>query len=428
MRKFILSIIFLQGVLMSAVLNYIEVEGVKVPVIFEKDRNLPIADLQIVFRKSGSIEDGNLSGLAKMSAKMLAQGTKKDGNIGFAKKLEERAIRFGVVSGTETMVVEVGALKSEFDRALELLQELFCDPNLTPQALKNVKTSMLGFLARKKNDYDYIASKNLKKLLFADTPLANPSDGSEESIQKISLDDIKAFLHKHLVLKRAIVVAGGDIEYEELAKKLKDLLTVLPKGESEELPFYNASDAQREFVQKEQEIQQAYIYFGAPYYERVDSKDLYISKVAMFILGSGGFGSRLMEEIRVKRGLAYSAYSMSRINKSHSYFFGYLQTKLQSADEAKKLVKEVIADFVAKGATQKELESAKKFLLGSEPLRNETLSQRLSRAFHEFYTGKPLGSSREDLKKIESLSLQELNSFIKKHQEITKLSFSIVTK
>ncbi len=428
MKKLIAALIFLQGVLMSAVLKHIEINGVDIPVIFEKDSNLPIAGLQIVFQKSGSIEDGNLSGLAKMSAKMLAQGTKKLGNIGFAKKLEERAIRFGVVSGTETMVIEIGALRSEFDKGVKLLEELFKEPNLTPEALKNVKTQMLGFLARKKDDYDYIASKNLKKILFANTPLEHSSDGNVESIEKISLDDIKAFLRKHLVLKRAIVVAGGDIAYEDLEAKLKKLLSLLRVGESEKLPFYNASDAQKELVQKEQQIKQAYIYFGAPYYERVNSKDLYISKVAMFILGSGGFGSRLMEEIRVKRGLAYSAYSLARVNKSHSYFFGYLQTKLQSADEAKKLVKEVIEEFVKEGATKKELESAKKFLLGSEPLRNETLSQRLNRAFFEFYTGKPLGSSKEELKKIEALSLGELNNFIKNHQEITKLSFSIVTK
>ena len=80
------------------------------------------------------------------------------------------------------------------------------------------------------------------------------------------------------------------------------------------------------------------------------------------------------------------------------------------------------------GATQEELAQAKRFLLGSEPLRNETLSQRLSRAFFEYYGGFELGHSKKQLEKIEKLSLEELNSFIKKHDEITKLSFSVVTK
>ncbi len=91
-----------------------------------------------------------------------------------------------------------------------------------------------------------------------------------------------------------------------------------------------------------------------------------MAKVASFILGGSGFGSRLMEEIRVKRGLAYSAYGQVSMNKSHSYFTGYLQTKLESADEAKELVSSLVNEFVRNGVTKDELEAAKNFLLGSE--------------------------------------------------------------
>ncbi len=430
MKKiFLIILIFIiQGVIMGAELKSVKINGVEVPVIFEKDSSLPIDAVQIIFQKSGSIEDKELPGLAKMSANMLSQGTKELGNVGFAKKLEDKAIRFGVHTGTETFVIEMSALKEQFGYGVDLIRELFIQPNLTSESLQKVKTNMLGALERKKDDYDYVASVNLKKILFAGTPLQNPSDGTSESIQKIALADIEQFLQKHLVLSRAIVVIGGDMEFSDAAEFIQKLLGSLKKGELEPLPFYNASDTQKEYVQKEKDIKQAYIYFGSPYYEKIDSDDLYLSRIAMFILGTGGFGSRLMEEIRVKRGLAYSAYSLARINKSHSYFTGYLQTKLESAKEAQKLVKDVIVDFVQNGATQKELESAKKFILGSEPLRNETLSQRLGRAFSEYYAGKPLGYYKEELKKIANVTLDELNAFIKTHPEITKLSFSIVTK
>ncbi len=154
----------------------------------------------------------------------------------------------------------------------------------------------------------------------------------------------------------------------------------------------------------------------------------YKAKVASFILGESGFGSRLMEEVRVKKGLAYSVYSRSSISKSHSSFTGYLQTKNSNLKEAEKLVKEVIVKFVKNGVTKDELEQAKKFILGSEPLRNETLSQRLSRVFFEYYNGYKLGHSKKVLDEIEKLQLGDLNDFIKKHNEITKLSFSVVTK
>ncbi len=413
---------------MSAQLHFLDMNGTKVPMIYEEDTTLPIVSLQVVFQKSGSIEDGDLPGLAKMSARMLSQGTKSLGNVGFAQKLEDKAIRFGVHTGMETMVMELSSLKDQFEYGVDLVRKLFVEPNLTPETLQKVKTNTLGYLVRKKDDYDYIASVNLKKLLFAGTPLQNPSDGTKESIEKITLKDIEDFLAKHLVRARAVVVIGGDLSLSEAKKIAKKMLEPLPKGELEPLPFYEASDKQQTKIQKEEQIQQAYIYFGAPYHERIHSEDLYLGKVAMFILGSGGFGSRLMEEIRVKRGLAYSAYAFARVNKSHSYFTGYLQTKIESQEEAKKLVAQVIEEFVKNGATQKELESAKQFILGSEPLRNETLPQRLSRAFNEFYAGRPLGYSKKELELISKVTLEQLNRFIKSHPEITKLSYSIVTK
>ncbi len=135
-----------------------------------------------------------------------------------------------------------------------------------------------------------------------------------------------------------------------------------------------------------------------------------------------------MEEIRVKRGLAYSAYARVSVSKSSSYFTGYLQTKLDSLDEAQESVNAVIAKFVKDGVTKAELEQTKKFLLGSEPLRVETMSQRLNRTFMEFYKGEKLGHSARELEKIKNLKLKDLNAFIKEHSEINDLSYAIVTK
>ena len=135
-----------------------------------------------------------------------------------------------------------------------------------------------------------------------------------------------------------------------------------------------------------------------------------------------------MEEVRVKRGLAYSAYGRFALKRSVSYFTGHVQTKLESEEEAIQVIGEVVAEFVKDGITAKELEGAKAFLLGSEPLRTETLSQRLGRAFDEYYAHKPLGEGARELERIEEVSLEEINAFIREHEEIEKLSFYVVTK
>ena len=107
---------------------------------------------------------------------------------------------------------------------------------------------------------------------------------------------------------------------------------------------------------------------------------------------------------------------------------GYLQTKLSTQDEAKDLIQSVVDDFVKNGITQKELDDTKKFLLGSEPLRTETLSQRLGRAYNDYYYDRPLDFAKQQLEKIESVTLEEVNSFIKAHKELSDITFSIVTK
>jgi predicted Zn-dependent peptidase len=198
-------------------------------------------------------------------------------------------------------------------------------------------------------------------------------------------------------------------------------------GENGEVKNYSVTKEPKEKIVKK-ETEQAYIYFGSPYNISVNSEDYYKARVATFILGSSGFGSRLMEEIRVKRGLAYSAYARIDVTKSSSCMSGHLQTKLDSLEEAKKTVKDVVAQFVKEGVTKDELEQTKKFLLGSEPLRVETMSQRLNRTFMEYYNSQELGHSLKELELIGKLSLKDLNDFIKAHKEILDMSFAIVTK
>jgi predicted Zn-dependent peptidase len=417
----------IQGVLLSSVVKDVEIKGVKIPVIFEKDSSLPIVSMQVVFRNSGSLFSGEKDGLSKFVASMLNEGTKKDGAIGFAKKLEDEAINYASSTGNETFVFEMSSLKKQFPKGIELLSELLSDPNFTEPTLKKVRLLKKSLLKQKEDDFDHIASVNLRKVLFPDTPLAKSFIGTQESLDAITIKDVQEFYKKHIVLKRAVIVIGGDVEFDEAKEFLKKLLSGLDVGEDEKLPYYETT---KKPTTKEiyKDTKQAYIYFGSPYNLSATDKDYYKARVATFILGAGGFGSRLLEEIRVKRGLAYSAYTSLSVNLTNRSMRGYLQTKIENQKKAIELVKEVISNFVKDGVTKKELESAKKFLLGSEPLRSETLSQRLSNTFLTYYKGLPLDSYKKDLKKIEELKLEDLNSFIHSHDEINSLSFSIVTK
>jgi predicted Zn-dependent peptidase len=411
---------------MGATIKHIDVKGIQVPIIFEEQKSLPILNLQLVFQNSGYIQDKDKSGLVSLSSKLLNEGTKELGATAFAQELEENAISLTTSNGFETFVIELSNLKEQSNKGLSLLTDLLKSPNFSQDTLDKLKTIQNGSLKRKENDFDYVAQNQLKSVLFAGTALENPSSGTIETTSKIQLKDIENFITNTISLSNLIIVAGGDFE-EEFEKFIKPFLETLKVGQKNEFQKIN-------FISKNDEktlikdTEQAYIYFGSSF--NADSKDEenYKAKVASFILGGSGFGSRLMEEIRVKRGLAYSAYGSISINKSHTYFNGYLQTKNESANEAKDLVKQLVAQFVKDGVTQEELTAAKNFLTGSEPLRSETLSQRLNSAFTLYYRGLEQDYSKKELEKIQNLKLEDLNSYIKSHNEINNLTFSIVRK
>jgi predicted Zn-dependent peptidase len=426
MKYFLTILIILQGALVSGIIDKINIKGVEVPIIYEQNSALPIVSLQLVVTNAGSLQDGSTPGIARFTSRVLGEGTKRKGAIKFADELESRAVNLNAHAGAETFVFELSSLKEQFGFGVRMLKDLLGDPNFSKNSFEKIQQLTLGGLSSKKSDFDYIANLNLKKIIFKDTPLENSFSGDEQSIEKLTIEDVKKFYESYIDLNNMIIVVGGDISMDELKVSLKELLVDIQVGSKRELKHYKVNEkVQENEVVKETE--QAYIYFGAPYNLQSDSEDIYKSRVASFILGASGFGSRLMEEIRVKRGLAYSAYARTSINRSNSYFSGHLQTKNENLEEAKALVKSEVKRFVDGGVTKDELDQAKRFLLGSEPLRNETLSQRLSSAFTEYYRGFKLGHSKAELEKIEALSLEDLNKFIKQHDEINDLSFSIVT-
>ncbi|WQR98442.1 insulinase family protein [Helicobacter pylori] len=421
-------IILLLGVFMglqASALTHQEINQAKVPVIYEENHLLPMGFIHLAFRGGGSLSDKNQLGLAKLFAQVLNEGTKELGAVGFAQLLEQKAISLNVDTSTEDLQITLEFLKEYEDEAIMCLKELLKSPNFTQNALEKVKTQMLAALLQKESDFDYLAKLTLKQELFANTPLANASLGTKESLQKIKLEDLKQQFAKVFELNKLVVVLGGDLKIDQTLKRLDNALNFLPQGKAYEEPYFETSDKKSEKILYK-DTEQAFVYFGAPFKIKDLKQDLAKSKVMMFVLG-GGFGSRLMEKIRVQEGLAYSVYIRSNFSKVAHFASGYLQTKLSTQAKSVALVKKIVKEFIEKGMTQQELDDAKKFLLGSEPLRNETISSRLNTTYNYFYLGLPLNFNQTLLNQIQKMSLKEINDFIKAHTEINDLTFAIVS-
>lgn len=395
-------------------------KNLNIPLLYEFDNSMPVVNFKLIFKASGSVANGKFPGLANLVAKMLNEGTSKLGVSKFANLLELKAVNLTVFSGFETFGFEINTLKENFDYGLNLLISLLKDPNFTQKTLDKIKTLIKGEIASNNTDFDYLSRTELNRLLYENTSLEYPQIGTLESIDKIGLNEVKEFFDA-LFLENLFIVLAGDIK-ENI--NLNELLNCFKNGNKNNLPFIKTSDEQKlSFVKKQ--VEQAYIYFGAPYDVKKD--EIFKANVAIFIFGSSGFGSRLMEEIRVKRGLAYSIYARADFGLSSSKIWGYMQTKNESKDDAINVIKSEFLKFVKDGVSQDELNSAKNFLLGSVVLQKETMFGRINIKQKEFYMGEEFGELERTLEKIKALNLDDLNKFIKAHDEILNLSFSVVS-
>lgn len=195
---------------MGASVFDIDVKGSKVPLIFEENKALPIVSMQIVFTNSGQLSSKK-DGLVSMSATLLNEGTKKSGSVGFATKLDDKAITISSYAGRENFVIVVSSLKSEFKTAVLLLEELLKDPNYTDDSLSKIKMQKMGWLEQKKSDFDYIGALTLRQNIFEGTDLARDYEGTPKSIKSMTLEQMKDFIHSHLGYNNAIMVIGGDL-------------------------------------------------------------------------------------------------------------------------------------------------------------------------------------------------------------------------
>ena len=152
---------------MAEMVKEIKIKDVNVPIVFEEGKYIPIVSIQLVFENAGHLSNPKgKDGLADMAAKLMNEGTAKEGSVGFATKLDAHAVDIGSHVGRESFVIEVSALKSEFAYAVERLKELLQDPNYTKDALAHIKHQKIGWLTQKKSDFDYIAGSKLRETLF----------------------------------------------------------------------------------------------------------------------------------------------------------------------------------------------------------------------------------------------------------------------
>ena len=374
MRIFLLSCILLtfsQITLAAAKIEHWQTMGGS-RVYYVHTEGLPMADIQVVFN-AGSASDGQQFGLSALTADLLDTGAGKWNADEIAQRFESVGAQFGVSSSMDTTTVSLRTLtdKTLFDKALETMQVILTKPAFNQADFKREQRRTLSGLKQQEESPAALASIAFYNALYGTHPYAHPESGVIKTVSAFKAADIRHFYQKFYVADNTIVVIVGALSKQQAEQTAEQLLAGLPLGKRPEtLP-----DVAMPLKATQQHIEfpssQTHVLVGLPGSYRKDP-DYFNLYVGNHILGGSGLVSKLFDEIREKRGLAYSASSNFMPMLKPGPFLISLQTRNDQTAQALQVLNQTLADFINKGPTEVELTAAKKNITGGFAMRFDT--------------------------------------------------------
>lgn len=385
-------------------------------VYFVEDHDLPMLDVAVDFAAGSSFNTAENAGLAGLTNALLMLGAQGLSEDDIARTLADIGAQMGGHFDPDRSGMTLRTLSSAAERnqALDVMARVLQQPLFSEAVLAREKTRLIAGLKEAATKPESIADRAFNQAVFGTHPYGLRASGEVDSVEKIQRDDLLAFYRAHYSASGAVVAIMGDVSRAEAEAIAQKLTAQLPPG----------GDAARiapvamQIAASEQRIQhpatQSHILLGAPGMARTDP-DYFPLYVGNYILGGGGFVSRLMNEVREKRGLAYSVYSYFMPMQQPGAFQIGLQTKKEQADQALQLVRATLRDFIAKGPTDKELKAAKQNIIGGFPLRIDSNRKILDYLSVIGFYGLPLTYLDDFTGKVDRVTLAQIRDAFKRH-------------
>ncbi len=330
---------------------------------------LPMVDIQFIF-DGGSARDGGNKGVALLTSALLDQGAGDLDADAIAARLEDVGAQLSTSSHRDMAVVSLRSLSDEnlLQPALDVMALVLGEPTFPADSIERERKRVLVALRGQSQSPAKIASKAFFSALYGEHPYAVQPLGTEESVKALTRDDLAGHYRQYYVARNAVVAVVGALDRAAAERVVARLSAVLPEGEAAPpLPAVAALKENRE-VHIDFPSSQTHVLMGQPGMRRGDP-DYFPLYVGNHVLGGSGLVSRISEEVREKRGLAYSAYSyFSPMRQAGPYTLG-LQTRNDQKDEALTVLRGTLKDFIAKGPSASELKASKQNITGGFPLR-----------------------------------------------------------
>jgi zinc protease len=339
--------------------------------------NLPLVTVTIGVNAGVLTEPEEKAGLANLTAGLLTRGTRNRTARQLDEEIEFVGGSIGASGGSDYSTVTLTVLKKDLSLGFELLSDVIINPVFPEEELEKMVKRIKGSLQAREDDPGFVASREFKKAVFGSHPYGRLTEGSKETLDRISRNDLVSFHSSYFRPNNSIMSVVGDITPDEVNELIEKYFS---EWSAKELDLPSAAKPgdtkKRKTIIIDKELTQANIILGHIGISRGDP-DYYKVSVMDYILGRGGFASRLMQNIREEKGLAYSIYSVFSADKEAGSFRVSLQTKNGSANTAIAEILKEIERIRTEPVSDTELSDAKSFLTGSFPMRIET-SRRIA--------------------------------------------------
>ncbi len=328
----------------------------------------PIINMHFAFRGGTALDPIGKEGLAHMVSGLLDEGAGDLDSQAFQRRLEDSSIFLRFDVNLDAFQGSIKTLSDNKDEAFTLLKKAIDQPHFDEKAIDRIRSQILAGLRRSSQDPGTVANLTLFKKLFPNHPYGRPVKGTPMSIKAINKTDLEVFKQERFARDNLIVGVVGDIKPDELARRLDQVFLDLPAtSKATKIKEFQPPISGSIKVVK-MDVPQSAIVFAQRGIKR-SHPDFYNAYVLNHILGGGGFTSRLYNEIREKRGLAYSVGSYLYPTKHAGLIKGYGGTSNKRVGETLKVLKKEWALMANKGVDAKTLSDAKTYLTGSYPLR-----------------------------------------------------------
>jgi zinc protease len=389
------------------------------------EHSLPFVTLQLLIDSGSRRDPSGEEGLAYLTAKGLLHGTSKRTINQINEELDFMGASLNSSSGRDYATLSLRVLKKDLDKGFDLFMEVLTQPTFPDEEIKREIEKTLAAIQSEEDRPEEVAEKAFLKALFLNSPYGHPVEGTKESVSKLTRESVVRFYRSYYHPNNAILTVVGDIKDDEIKSNLIPRLEKWSMREIPKLPFITKFEKEQKTVKVNRPITQANIILGNEGVSR-ENPDFYALTVMNYILGGGGFASRLMEVIRNKRGLAYSVTSFFDPGKYPGSFQIVLQTKNPSAREAISLSLQQMERIRKEPVTEKELEEAKKYLIGSFPMRLDTQGKLANFLSQVEYYGLGLGYPEKYPSLIRSVTREDVLRVAKKYLHPEKYVLVIV--